>query len=415
MTRILDETIVVIETSGETAIRLAKIATRAGVTRQTLYRYFPSREDLIVAAHTERFRRTLGPSLDLVSSRVSSSASYPEFWASIRQGLEYTFSEERREARSVRVGLFSAALSETKLLNDLNDSAFATAVGMAEPISVAQGKGWLRDDVSALTIAVILRSLAFGRFLIEVDEDRYDGDEWNQLAVDAFGEHFRVDRDADPEVGAAPTFPPSEPEPKRSDTRSRLIDATNEVVTTRGEAAVRLVEIAAAVGVKQPSIYAFFESREDLLNHALRDRLSRTVMEAIDVFSLVTDRMTTRSDFTSAAASALMFILSDERSELRSARLGLYARALANPTLLTEVNDASWRSAAALTDVIAVAQRNDWIRRDVSALSIAMFIRSLAFGRFFVETDRQRYDGDEWTHQVVKMILRLILSRSPES
>lgn len=70
LARILDETIAVIETSGESAIRLAKIATRAGVTRQTLYRYFSSREHLITAAHTERFRRTLGPSPDLVSSRV---------------------------------------------------------------------------------------------------------------------------------------------------------------------------------------------------------------------------------------------------------------------------------------------------------------------------------------------------------
>lgn len=166
--------------------------------------------------------------------------------------------------------------------------------------------------------------------------------------------------------------------------------------------------------MKQPSIYAFFESREDLLNHALRERLSRTVMEAIDVFSLVTNRMTTRSDFTSAAASALMFILSDERSELRSARLGLCARALANPTLLAEVNDASWSSGSALADVIAAAQGNEWIRRDVSPLSIAMFIQSVAFGRFFVETDRRRYDGDEWTHHVVQMILRLILSRSPQ-
>lgn len=37
--------------------------------------------------------------------------------------------------------------------------------------------------MSALTVAVWVRSRIFGRILLEMDASRYDGDEWNHLTI----------------------------------------------------------------------------------------------------------------------------------------------------------------------------------------------------------------------------------------
>lgn len=68
------------------------------------------------------------------------------------------------------------------------------------------------------------------------------------------------------------------------DTRQRLIDSAVEVVSTPGEAALRLSEIATKVGVKQPSIYHFFSSREDLVVEVCREMYRWEVEPATSTF-----------------------------------------------------------------------------------------------------------------------------------
>lgn len=112
--------------SGEAALRLADIATRVGVTQPAIYSFFEHREDLVIAAHRERFRRF----------------TMEAFRGSDQSGLD----------RLTR----------------------------AEYLAVARA-----DMNQALTIAAWLRGQLFSRCLIEEDPDRYDGEEWNRLTVEA--------------------------------------------------------------------------------------------------------------------------------------------------------------------------------------------------------------------------------------
>ena len=56
--RILELAVEAIDAGGEEAIRVNDIAAEAGVTVPTLYRHFGSRDGLVEAAQTYRFRKT---------------------------------------------------------------------------------------------------------------------------------------------------------------------------------------------------------------------------------------------------------------------------------------------------------------------------------------------------------------------
>ena len=69
---------------------------------------------------------------------------------------------------------------------EVNDAAYEGHRALAETLERAQRAGWVRSDVSAMTLAVWVRSMIFGRLVLEVDPDRYDGTEWNHLAISSF-------------------------------------------------------------------------------------------------------------------------------------------------------------------------------------------------------------------------------------
>jgi AcrR family transcriptional regulator len=193
-----------------------------------------------------------------------------------------------------------------------------------------------------------------------------------------------------------------------AETRARLVEATIEVIATRGEAAVRMVEIAAAAGIKQPSIYYFFPSREDLVVAAHRERYRRAVAEVIGRFEAEFAEAKSAEEFREGSVRALQFALSDERSEARAVRLGLLAKALTNDELLREVNDAAHEGHVALAAILERAQRAGWVRGDVSPLTLAVWVRSLIFGRLVLEVAGDRYDGDEWTRLAISSFSRTL-------
>lgn len=192
------------------------------------------------------------------------------------------------------------------------------------------------------------------------------------------------------------------------DTKERLIDAAIEVIATRGDAAVRLAEIAQIVGIKTPSIYYFFPSREELVLAAHRERYRRAVAEVLGQFEAEIASATTEDEFREGSLRALQFALSDERREARVVRLGLLNKALTNDELLREVNEAAYEGHKVLAEILERAQRTGWIRSDISPLTLAVWVRSMIFGRLILEIDAVRYDRDEWTQLALSSFTRTL-------
>lgn len=132
---------------------------------------------------------------------------------------------------------------------------------------------------------------------------------------------------------------------KTKPTRERLLDATAQVLASRGFAGTRLADIGDVANVQGPAIYYYYSSREDLIEEvmfvgasAMLDHLS-TVLDSLPTDTSATDRLMAAVD----AHLRLELEISDySRAIIRNANqlpANVSKRALA---LVTKYN-ATWK------------------------------------------------------------------------
>jgi AcrR family transcriptional regulator len=127
-------------------VGVAEIAERAGVGRGTLFRNFPSKEDLIAAIVVERMGEAAERGRELLEAPDPGEALF-EFLADIagRQQLDR--------------GLFEA-VADAWLANDEIRAAHAGIIGvMDELLGRAQAAGVARQDISAMDLLMLLKGV----------------------------------------------------------------------------------------------------------------------------------------------------------------------------------------------------------------------------------------------------------------
>ena len=105
----------------------------------------------------------------------------------------------------------------------------------------------------------------------------------------------------------------------RDQRRAQLLDAANEVFTTRGYHAAAMDEIAAAAGISKPVLYQHFDSKLDLYV-ALLDRACDSLLGVVQVALGSTDRNADRVvavigafyDFVTSAGGEFRFVFESD-------------------------------------------------------------------------------------------------------
>jgi AcrR family transcriptional regulator len=127
-------------------VGVAEIAERAGVGRGTLFRNFPSKQDLIAAIVVERMGEAVDRGRGLLDARDPGEALF-EFLAEIagRQQLDRALFE---------------AVADAWLANDEIRAAHAGVVGvLGELLGRAQAAGAVREDIGAMDVLMLLQGV----------------------------------------------------------------------------------------------------------------------------------------------------------------------------------------------------------------------------------------------------------------
>ena len=127
-------------------VGVAEIAERAGVGRGTLFRNFPSKEDLIAAIVVERMGEAVDRGRGLLDARDPGEALF-EFLAEIagRQQLDRALFE---------------AVADAWLANDEIRAAHAGVVGvLGDLLGRAQAAGAVREDIGAMDVLMLLKGV----------------------------------------------------------------------------------------------------------------------------------------------------------------------------------------------------------------------------------------------------------------
>lgn len=185
-TRLLEAAIEIIDTKGEVGLRVRDIAAAAGVTEPSIYHFFGSREGLIVAAQAHRYVHGQVAPLRNFAQNVYACRTKKQFVDVVRQTLETVYtSAESAAVRSARVNVLGSAQTRPELARQLADAQRVANATLAEPLSFARDKGWVRKGVDLEILASWIIGQINGRVLMDLDPIAEDTAKWNEISIDA--------------------------------------------------------------------------------------------------------------------------------------------------------------------------------------------------------------------------------------
>jgi AcrR family transcriptional regulator len=191
-------------------------------------------------------------------------------------------------------------------------------------------------------------------------------------------------------------------------TRDRLLEAAIEVIAQRGEAGLKVDEIAAMAEITKPSLYHFFGDREGLVVAAQAERFRRSLVFGLEDAVEAARTCTDRSAYEAVLVSGIDLFSSPEGRERRRVRLDVLGSAVSRPALKAEVDSIITQAAHELAELVEVGRERGWVNESVSSLSLAIWWYGTLLGRYLVETN-DAFDVAEWDALMAKAVLNLVL------
>ena len=182
--RILNAAIDMMETGGESSVRLSAIAEGLGIKEPSIYHHFTNRTELVNAAYVEWYWQCLKTEIPVEAMMVLVD-SKEDYVRAVRKSMEWSYRPERHHARAIRVSVLGAAQRNPDLaiaINDINKKFLAT---IADAALNAQQKGWLRADLDPMATAYWLHGQIIGRAVAEMDPGHVDLAQWDKVSFEA--------------------------------------------------------------------------------------------------------------------------------------------------------------------------------------------------------------------------------------
>jgi AcrR family transcriptional regulator len=182
--RILNVAIEMMDAGGESSVRLNAIAESLGIKEPSIYHHFTNRTELVNAAYVEWYWQCLKTDVPVEAMMVLVD-SKEDYVRALRKSMEWSYQPERHQVRAVRLSVLGAAQRNPELavaINDINKKFLAT---IADSVSVAQQKGWLRTDLDPMATAYWLHGQIIGRVVAEMDPGHVDLAQWDKVSFEA--------------------------------------------------------------------------------------------------------------------------------------------------------------------------------------------------------------------------------------
>jgi AcrR family transcriptional regulator len=191
--RLLEAAISIIETQGEGAIRVDQVAELAGFTKPVLYTYFKNRDDLIVAAQSERYIRALELGRPDVEDAVRNCSTANDFFLIMQKWVASFADVDGERRRRFRIEALGSAISREKLQEKLREANRRQAEGLGALLAIAKERQWLTLDVEPQDLAMWWTGLVLSRYVVEMDTEYLDTDAWDAISRNVMRAMIRND------------------------------------------------------------------------------------------------------------------------------------------------------------------------------------------------------------------------------
>lgn len=195
----------------------------------------------------------------------------------------------------------------------------------------------------------------------------------------------------------------------RTDTRQRLIEAAIVIIDDIGPGRLRLRDVAAAVGIKEPSVYKFFENRDALLVAAGAARYARGIVELAQRFLTAASQTTTRDDYYAAIRNVVTASTAPEQIEDRAGRAVAVGLALSRADLAAQIRLVQAESNRLVAEGLRYGAERGWVRSDIPLEVFAHWATGIINSRVLLELDPEMPNANVWDALTSDAILTLLL------
>lgn len=193
--QLVDEVARQIMFGGTESVDVELLLRNVGVTKGSLYHHFESINDLVIAGLLQAFEIGIRESQAWSLSLRDDCKSAREARDRLHSIIEISQSPERKPIRSVRLYALSLARTQPRLASKVAELQAELTETMTEVNREFQRRGWMRADIDACALAVLIQAMNLGRIVDDVVDDaqHVEPDAWITLYNDVLDRNFIID------------------------------------------------------------------------------------------------------------------------------------------------------------------------------------------------------------------------------
>ena len=166
--RLLNAAINLIESEGESAVRVDRVVALAGFTKPVLYHHFADKDDVIVQAQAERYRQSLEWANAGISSTVGALRSKEDFEVWLTTVISGFATDESRRQRQIRNEVIGSSVSRPELRLEVATLNQAFVTWLEQEIERWHLMGWTHPMHPSRDLAEWWAVQIHGLYLMEV-------------------------------------------------------------------------------------------------------------------------------------------------------------------------------------------------------------------------------------------------------
>jgi len=202
---------------------------------------------------------------------------------------------------------------------------------------------------------------------------------------------------------------------RTGNTASEILERTIETIAVHGETAVRVQDLADAVGVAVTSLYHFYGNREGLIEAAQAERYVRGMQAAQQSFADDVRRCRSADEFRTVMSRTLERLSSPESAPARMTLVNALGSAHGRPKLAAALAGTQARSIGEFAAVFAGPQTSGWIRSDLDLVAFSAWYVGNIVQRTVVDIGVAGVDGDAWNRISHDAALAVLFGDVPAS
>lgn len=175
------------------------------------------------------------------------------------------------------------------------------------------------------------------------------------------------------------------------------------MIDAGGMKTLRVRDIAAKAGVKEPSVYHFFGSKDGLVEAAQAQRYTRGLLQLTQVFDELVRKSQDKESFISTIRTVTTAIFGEDRVNVRAVRADVLGSAMSRPALKEAVARAQRTSHNLLDSTLTYAKAQGWVRPELDTMAFAVWYTGMVNGRLVYEIDPSQCSGDAWNEIAVNV------------